>query len=80
MNIEKHQKELKAKLLEMLFNKEITKEQFKEVLRIGLIRPVDFEIIDSNEANTHEVKNNSLDWIYERLGQNIKAITFKVIQ
>lgn len=71
---------MKVKLLEMLFNKEITKEQFKEVLRIGLIRPIGFEIIDSNDPNTHEEKDSPLDWIYERLGQNIKAITFRVIQ
>lgn len=80
MNFEKYQKELKAKLLEMLFNKEITKEQFKEVLRIGIIRPIGFEITNGDEVNAKESTNNSLDWIYERLGQNIKAITFKVIQ
>lgn len=71
---------MKVKLLEMLFNKEITKEQFNEVQRIGLIRPVKFEIIDGDEVNAKESTNNPLDWIYERLGQNIKAITFKVIQ
>jgi len=72
-------KETKAKLLEMLFSGEITKEQFKKVLEIGLVCPVQFDQNNMEPEKTpHQKEIESLKWIYKRLGQEIFGITFKI--
>jgi len=69
-------KETKAKLLEMLFNGEITKDQFKKVLKIGFVCPVHFLDEKKESERTPQKKEiESLFWIYEKLGQTIKGIT-----
>lgn len=69
-------KELKIKLLELLFNKEITKEQFKKVIKYGLVCPIELER-EETEKTPQQKEIESLHWIYEKLGQNIVRITFR---
>ena len=72
-----NKKEMKAKLLEMLLNNEITKQQFKKVLKIGLICPIYFVDENIEQNKTPKQKEiESLHFIYEKLGQSIKGIKF----
>lgn len=74
-------RKIKLKLLELLSNKEITKNQFKTIVKIGFPAPVFFEF--EGEANKKTKKNieiESLFPIYRKLGQQISGIVFVKIK
>jgi hypothetical protein len=72
-------RQYKIRLLELLSNGEITKDQFRLVVKIGIPAPAILQTNEIEELTDRQKEILSLKEIYKKFGQGIFEITFENI-